>query len=50
MEYTYEEKLEIAKEIRNNAKNKPISEYQKNYIEQVNINECELETRHGKTK
>lgn len=50
MKYTYEEKLEIAKEIRNNAKNKPMSEYQRNYIEQVNINECELETRHGKTK
>ena len=50
MEYTYEEKLEIAKKIRESVKNKPMSEYQKGYMEQVTVKECELETRHGKTK
>ncbi|SFU76041.1 acetyl esterase [Clostridium sp. DSM 8431] len=48
--YTYEEKVRIANNIRNSVKDKPMTEYQQNYINQVTIEECELETRQGKTK
>lgn len=48
--YTYEEKIQIANDIRNGVKDRPMSEYQLNYMNQVSVRECELETRQGKTK
>ncbi|MDO4536346.1 MAG: alpha/beta hydrolase [Clostridium perfringens] len=50
MKYTYEEKLKLTKIARKPREKRPLLEYQIEYINKVNITECELKTRNGKTK
>lgn len=51
MEYTYEQKLELAQKVRASNKNNalPIPEAYEAYLEKVDVKGCYLETRHGQT-